>query len=98
MEKRTRGISFYVLLFIMAIILYMIWKGTLTQKADYISHSEFEAYLEGNDIAAISIAQNSEVPTGIVQITLRNGTYKQMYASDVNEVEKELRDKFPSYT
>ncbi|MBR6486886.1 MAG: ATP-dependent zinc metalloprotease FtsH, partial [Lachnospiraceae bacterium] len=82
----------------MAIILYMIWKGTLTQKADYISHSEFEAYLEGNDIAAISIAQNSEVPTGIVQITLRNGTYKQMYASDVNEVEKELRDKFPSYT
>ncbi|MBR5766597.1 MAG: ATP-dependent zinc metalloprotease FtsH, partial [Lachnospiraceae bacterium] len=79
-------------------ILYMIWKGTLTQKADYISHSEFEAYLEGNDIAAISIAQNSEVPTGIVQITLRNGTYKQMYASDVNEVEKELRDKFPSYT
>ncbi len=82
----------------MAIILYMIWKGTLTQKADYISYSEFEAYLEGSDVAAISIAQNSEVPTGIVQITLRNGTYKQMYASDVNEVEKELRDKFPSYT
>ncbi|MCR5356156.1 MAG: ATP-dependent zinc metalloprotease FtsH [Lachnospiraceae bacterium] len=98
MEKRGRGVSFYVLLFIMAIILYMIWKGTLTQKADYISYSEFEAYLEGSDVAAISIAQNSEVPTGIVQITLRNGTYKQMYASDVNEVEKELRDKFPSYT
>ncbi len=98
MERKNRGISFYILLFVMAIILYMIWRGTLTQKADYISHSEFEAYLEGNEIAAISIAQNSEVPTGIVQITLRNGTFKQMFASDVNEVEKELREKFPSYT
>lgn len=98
MEKKTRGISFYVLIFIMAIVLFFIWRGTLSRNVDYISHSEFEKYLEGSDVAAISISQNSEVPTGIVQITLRNGSFKQMYVSDVNEIEMELREKFPSYT
>ena len=98
MENKTRGMGFYVLIFIMAILLFFIWKGNFTQKIDYISHSEFEEYLQGNDIAAISIAQNSEVPTGVVQVTLRNGQFRQMYVSDVNEIEVELRDKFPSYT
>ncbi|MBQ7587190.1 MAG: ATP-dependent zinc metalloprotease FtsH [Lachnospiraceae bacterium] len=97
-ENKSRGIGFYVLIFIMVILLFFIWKGNFTQKADYISHSEFEEYLQGNEIAAISIAQNSEVPTGIVQVTLRSGQFRQMYVSDVNEIEKELRDKFPSYT
>ena len=98
MENRSRGIGFYILIFIMVLLLFFIWRGNFTQKADYISHSEFEEYLQGNDIAAISIAQNSEVPTGVVQVTLRSGQFRQMYVSDVNEIEKELRDKFPSYT
>lgn len=98
MEKKTRGISFYVLIFIMILILFFIWSRNNSQKTDYISHSDFEKYLEGSEIAAISIAQNSEVPTGVVQITLRNGSSKQMYVADVKEVEVELREKFPSYT
>ncbi|MCR5421735.1 MAG: ATP-dependent zinc metalloprotease FtsH [Lachnospiraceae bacterium] len=97
-ENRTRGVGFYILIFIMVLTLFFIWRGTFTQKIDYVSRSEFEEYLEGSEIAAISIAQNSEVPTGVVQITLRNGQFKQMYVSDVNELENELRSKFPSYT
>ena len=100
MEKRTRGISFYVLIFIMAIVLYMIWSRTLTQKSDYISRSDFEKIVDENkdNIKAISIGQNAEVPTGIVQVTLDNGEIKQVYVSDVNEVEAELRTKYPWYT
>ena len=100
MEKRTRGISFYVLIFIMAIVLYMIWSRTLTQKSDYISRSDFEKIVDENkdNIKAISIVQNAEVPTGIVQVTLDNGEIKQVYVSDVNEVEAELRTKYPWYT
>ena len=100
MEKRTRGISFYVLIFIMAIVLYMIWSRTLTQKSDYISRSDFEQIIDEkkDNIKAISIVQNAEVPTGIVQVTLDNGELKQVYVSDVNEVEAELRTKYPWYT
>ncbi len=98
MEKRSRGISLYMVLFAVAIILFFVWSRNTTKKMDYISHSEFEEYLTGNEIAAISIAQNSEVPTGVVQITLRNGGTRQMYVADVKEVEAELRQKFPSYT
>ena len=87
-----------MLLFAMVIVLFFIWNRNSSQKTDYISHSEFEQYLEGSDVAAISIAQNSEVPTGVVQITLRNGGTRQMYVADVKEVETELREKFPSYT
>ena len=100
MEKRARGISFYVLIFIMAIVLYLIWSRTLTQKSDYISRSDFEKIVDENkdNIKAISIVQNAEVPTGIVQVTLDNGEIKQVYVSDVNEVEAELRTKYPWYT
>ncbi|MBQ7480257.1 MAG: ATP-dependent zinc metalloprotease FtsH [Lachnospiraceae bacterium] len=87
-----------MVLFAVAIILFFVWSRNTTKKMDYISHSEFEEYLTGNEIAAISIAQNSEVPTGVVQITLRNGGTRQMYVADVKEVEAELRQKFPSYT
>lgn len=87
-----------MILFAVAIILFFVWSRNTTKKMDYISHSEFEEYLAGNEIAAISIAQNSEVPTGVVQITLRNGGTRQMYVADVKEVEAELRQKFPSYT
>ncbi len=98
MEKKGRGISFYILIFIMAITLYMICSRSLTQKSDYIPRSEFEKYLDGNEISAISITQNAEVPTGVVQVTLRSGGFKQMYVSDVGEIEEELRTKFPQYT
>ncbi|MCR4807674.1 MAG: ATP-dependent zinc metalloprotease FtsH [Lachnospiraceae bacterium] len=82
----------------MAITLYMICSRSLTQKSDYIPRSEFEKYLDGNEISAISITQNAEVPTGVVQVTLRSGGFKQMYVSDVGEIEEELRTKFPQYT
>ncbi len=100
MEKRARGISFYVLIFIMAIVLYMIWSRTLTQRSDYISRSDFETIIDEkkDNIKAISIIQNAEVPTGIVQVTLDTGELKQVYVSDVNEVEAELRTKYPWYT
>ena len=38
------------------------------------------------------------MPTGIVQVTLDTGELKQVYVSDVNEVEAELRTKYPWYT
>ena len=102
MEKKARGMSFYVLIFIMAIVLYMIWSRTLTQKGEYISHSDFKKIIEENkekeNIKAISIVQNAEVPTGVVQITLANGEIKQLYVSDVNEIEAELRISYPWYT
>ena len=45
MEKRSRGISLYMVLFAVAIILFFVWSRNTTKKMDYISHSEFEEYL-----------------------------------------------------
>lgn len=47
---------------------------------------------------AASIEQNSEVPTGVVQLKLRNGKNKYAFVSDVNEIQEVLKEKFPAYT
>ncbi len=63
-----------------------------------INHEMFESYLDSGDVAHIRLIQNAEVPTGEVLLELNSGTSLYMYTSDVNEIEKELDEKFPAYT
>ena len=63
-----------------------------------ITHEMYESYLESDDIASITLLQNSEVPTGEVTLELKNGLSMYMYTSDINKIAEELDKKFPSYT
>ena len=98
MNKASKGISFYLLLITMMIMLGFVWRGMWIEKEEYINYSEFETYLDKGDIRAINIVQNTEVPTGVVEIMLKSGIEKQVYVSDVKEMETLLKERFPSYT
>ncbi len=98
MNKGNKGFGFYILLIALFLFMVLIWREMWTDKEEYITYSEFIQSLDNDQIMSINIVQNEEVPTGIVEMMLRNGEEKYHYVSDVNEIEYILKEKFPAYS
>ena len=98
MNKGNKGIGSYVLLIVLFVFLIFIWKEMWIAKEEYITYQQFSTYLEGDDISSINIVQNAEVPTGVVEMTMKDASEKTLYVSDVNQIEEILKEKFPTYT
>ena len=97
-NRKSRGIGFYVLILLIFLGMALIWSRMQDASRQPINHEMFESYLDSGDVANIRLIQNAEVPTGEVLLELNSGTSLYMYTSDVNEIEKELDEKFPAYT
>ena len=81
-----QGFGMYALL-ILAVIL--IWYSMTGQnKATSITVAEFEVALQTENVSAVKIAQNKEVPTGNVAIVMKDKSQKVMYVSDVNAIQE----------
>ncbi|XAH76485.1 ATP-dependent zinc metalloprotease FtsH [Kineothrix sp. IPX-CK] len=59
------------------------------QETDY-TRGEMTKDLEAGSVLEAVIQPNKETPTGIVRVALNSGEEKTLYATDVNEIEKEL--------
>ncbi len=99
MSSRNRGLGFYVLIIAMFICLSFVWRGMWTEKQAYMTYADFIRELDDpGNIVNINIVQNSEVPTGVVEVTLKSGVVKNLNVSDVKEIEELLSEKYPAYT
>ena len=75
-------------LFMFGVIALALWGA---EKAAGISdetytYQNFQDDLAQDRIKTIIVSQNSEVPTGVVRVTMKNGTKHSFYTSDVNDV------------
>ena len=89
-QSTFRGFGFVLLMLILIAMAAMLpHQGA----ADKITHQELVTLLSEDHarIAQVTINQNPQVPTGEVIINMADGTEKQMYVTDVNEVELLLR-------
>ena len=89
-QSTFRGFGFVLLMLILIAMAAMLpHQGA----ADKITHLELVTLLSEDHarIAQVTINQNPQVPTGEVIINMADGTEKQMYVTDVNEVEQLLR-------
>ena len=98
-ERRSRGISgVSVLVFILFLFGALWFTNQMDQRDSEINWKQFESIIAGEDVKSIHITQNKNVPTGRVEIELRSGMdgsdteTRYLYASDVNEVQKVLRN------
>ena len=96
--KAKRGIGFYGVILLIFVVMAIIWSRMQDSAKQPINHDLFESYLDSNDIAAIKLIQNAEVPTGQVILVMNSGVTFYMYTSDINAVAHELDTKFPAYT
>ena len=93
MKKRSyRGFGFYALLVVVVVIVWLMLDAR-QGAANAYNMAEFEAALENDEVVYIEIEQNREIPTGIVNIRLKDNMTKELHVSDVNEIQDLLDER-----
>ena len=88
MKKNYRGIGFYIgLVLIVILVWYLLGNSQDTAGA------EFEKALDKDEVVAVTIQQNREIPTGVLRITLKNEQSVKLNVSDVNDAQQ-LMEKY----
>ncbi|MBR1691367.1 MAG: ATP-dependent metallopeptidase FtsH/Yme1/Tma family protein, partial [Lachnospiraceae bacterium] len=92
MNKKGRSV---VMPLIVILILFgvTIWVSTLGNKKQTYSYADFMKDYEADKIVEAVIEPNKEVPTGVVQVLLKNSSVQTFNSSDVKEIEQLLYEK-----
>ncbi len=90
-RRGFRGFGIYIFLIL---VILLVWIGTaLANRSSHttiLTPTTFEEALDNDEISAIVIEQNQEVPTGTLDITMRDGTTAELVVSDVNATQEHL--------
>lgn len=98
MERRRglSGLGFYILLILIVLVFWFYF--TNRSQPNY-SASELNQAIEKDTVSSVTIQQNREVPTGEVDVRLKDDdTEYFFYVSDVKEVQTYLSSKGVAYT
>lgn len=84
--KGMRGYGFFVI--IVAVILVAVFANDFisSNNQEVYSYSDFKREMEDKKIAAVTIRQNQEIPTGQIVVTTVDSNKKSFYAANVNTV------------
>lgn len=99
MKRNFRGFGIYIVLII---LIFMMWRvmnmSSLSYSGTY-TYAQFTEAVEDGEVDSIVIEQNEEVPTGVLTVTLNDGSRIQVNVSDVSIVESYLQEVgFTDYT
>jgi len=92
-NKKTRGMGGFVIVIFVAFLFAMMWFTNQSQQRNNgYTYSQLEKAAEKSEISSVTIRQNKAVPTGQVDVVLKDKeeTAKTLYVSDVNEVQTML--------
>lgn len=92
MKKNYRGIGFYIGLVLIVILVWYLL-GNSQDTAGAYTYAEFEKALDKDEVVAVTIQQNREIPTGVLRITLKNEQSVKLNVSDVNGAQQ-LMEKY----
>lgn len=85
-KNKLGGIGAYLAIFAVIAVLYFIFAHFGSSSSNY-SYSEFLKDIDNNTVSSVVIKQNSEVPTGVLTVTLKDSKDElTLNISDVNEV------------
>lgn len=102
-DKRGRGLSGATLLVCVALLFAALWfTNQIDQRDKQITYQDFESLVENEQVSDVTIIQNRDVPTGRLEITVvgaqEGDEAKQVYVSDVNEVQDYLDEYDVTYS
>ena len=96
--SRFSGVGIYLFIVVIAAMFIMYVSRMNSGASDY-TYSEFVNDVNKGKVGSVVIRQNSEVPTGELSVKVSGvQNVKNVYVSDVNQVEEILLDKNISYT
>lgn len=89
MNRNSRGIGIYFLTIAIVLLLAYAFRGGWSDTKT-ITQREYSEEMNGDKIVRADIYQNSQVPTGHVELTLTDGSLQKLTVSDVNTAQTEL--------
>ncbi|MCC8028411.1 MAG: ATP-dependent zinc metalloprotease FtsH [Lachnospiraceae bacterium] len=99
MRRNFRGIGIYIVLVILIIFMWRVMNMSSLSYAGTYTYAQFTEAVENDEVTSVVIEQNEEVPTGVLTVTLDDGTRVQVNVSDVSVVESYLQEAdFTDYT
>ncbi|MCM1256871.1 MAG: ATP-dependent zinc metalloprotease FtsH [Roseburia sp.] len=91
-KQSYKGFGFYVLLVLAVVLLWAIWDSKLDASNAY-TMTEFKAALSAGNVMQVEIEQNREIPTGTLTVRLKDSGVKELFVSDVNEVQQMFEEE-----
>lgn len=88
MKRQFRGGLIYFLIALIIMYLILTFSSLGRNKSSY-GYNDFINDLEGGNVTKVEITPNSEVPTGVVEVTVSSGdasSVKSFYVTDVNTI------------
>ncbi|WP_455034226.1 ATP-dependent zinc metalloprotease FtsH [Lachnoanaerobaculum gingivalis] len=102
MKKSDNPVRMFFLLFVVALIVWLIFNMGNQLSITKLNSAEFNSVIEENNIGLIEIRQNSQTPTGEAIIYFKNQekygkSEVHYFISDVNEFIKKMESKNITY-
>ena len=102
MKKTDNPVRMFFLLFVVALIIWLIFNMGNQLSITKLNSAEFNSVIEENNIGLIEIRQNSQTPTGEAIIYFKNQekygkSEVHYFISDVNEFIKKMESKNITY-
>lgn len=88
MRKQMKGYGFYIIILLIVFATVFLSQQIEFNGSDEYSYSQFVKDIDDNNVKAIEIDQNKEVPTGNVTVTLMNDDNKSFSVTDVTVIEE----------
>jgi cell division protease FtsH len=89
-QRKSSGIGTYII-FLLILFLILLGINKITDRAQDYSKERLIQDLENHKISQVVITPNSETPTGSVLVSLKDGSIRKVYVTDVQEVETLIR-------
>jgi len=89
-QRRSSGIGTY-LIFLMILFLILLGINKIADRAQDYSRERLISDLEENKISQVVITPNSETPTGSLLVSMKDGSVRKLYVTNVAEAEELVR-------
>jgi len=86
MGKKNRTFNFYFVLILVAALM-MVWYASNKAIGNVYTRGAFELDLKAGNVLNVEINPNTEVPTGVLDIELKNGDHRELNVTNVDEIQ-----------
>ena len=94
-QQQFRGLGFVLIIMLMLLLVTPFSRQMFTN--DDISYQQYLEILDSGEAVKVSIRQNQQTPTGVVNLQLPDGSSRQYFTSDVVAEQKLLQEKGLDY-
>ena len=92
MKKKSKGLGGFPTILIILVVFGLYWIiGDIAMKKQTYTYDQFVNAVEKEEVKSVVIQQSKSVPTGSLELTLKNGDTKIVNVSDVNDAQDFLK-------